>query len=166
MCNADLRDLLRFMCQPGALPPGVSATVQCFSGVQAGLVSPAEPSEQNRASQRSVQQPAGAAHTSAAATIALSSISQCKTFLCNALELFARVMTETPATFAATVPPDAILAVVDLLAHAGFSVRPIATRRGSSLLLHFVILWLSVVNRKLDILVLRRCKWQQHMQQC
>lgn len=124
---ADLRDLLRFMCQPGALPPGVSATVQCFSGVHVGPATSAQPAEQHQASQHSGQQSDGAARTSAAATITLSSISQCKTFLCNALELFARIMTETPATFAAVVPAKAILATADLLAHAGFSVRSLAS---------------------------------------
>lgn len=124
---ADLRDLLRFMCQPGALPPGVSATVQCFSGVRVAPSASAQPAEQNQASQCSGQQSDGAAHTSAAATITLSSISQCKTFLCNALELFDRVMTEIPGTFAAVIPTDALLAIADLLAHAGFSVRTLAS---------------------------------------
>ncbi|BDA43155.1 Serine/threonine-protein kinase ATR at C-terminar half [Coccomyxa sp. Obi] len=130
----DLRDLLRFMCQPGALPPGVSATVQCFSGVHVGPAPSTQRAEQKQASQRSGQQSDGAAHTSAAATITLSSISQCKTFLCNALELFARIMTETPATFAAVVPAEAILAIADLLAHAGFSVQVAAAQAAAQLL--------------------------------
>lgn len=140
MCFADLRDLLRFMCQPGALPPGGSATIACFSGIHVGVASSAEPTVQNQASEGPVQQPAGAVNTSAVATISLSSISQCKSLLCNALELFARVLTETPATLAATVAPAAILAVVDLLAHAGFSVRTCPLNGLLSLLLPYSFL--------------------------
>ena len=99
------------MCLPGALPPGVSATVQCFSGVHLVPVA-------------SVQQPDGISQISVAVTISVSSISQCKTLLCNALEMFVRMMTETPATFAAVVTPVAMHAIHDLLANAGFSVRP------------------------------------------
>ena len=55
-------------------------------------------------------------------TVQVSSIMQCKTFLTNALELFASLMRETPATCAALVSRGVIDAAVDLTAHGGFTV--------------------------------------------
>lgn len=52
----------------------------------------------------------------------LSSITQCKTFLTNALELLASLMRETPATCSALISADVIDATVDLIAHGGFMV--------------------------------------------
>ena len=52
----------------------------------------------------------------------LSSITQCKTFLTNALELLASLLRETPAMCSALMPADVIHAAVDLIAHGGFTV--------------------------------------------
>ena len=110
---ADLRELLHFMCLPGALPPGACAAVHCFCGLTAPPM------------------PAGAAPAAAAAQlpagggihIRLGSISQCSMFLCGVLELLARMLREQPATCGAAIGPDCAHAIADLLAHGGFSVR-------------------------------------------
>lgn len=52
----------------------------------------------------------------------LSSITQCKTFLTNALELLASLLQETPAMCSALMPANVIHATVDLIAHGGFTV--------------------------------------------
>ena len=52
----------------------------------------------------------------------LSSITQCKTFLTNALELLASLLRETPAMCSALMPANVIHATVDLIAHGGFTV--------------------------------------------
>ena len=52
----------------------------------------------------------------------LSSISQCNTFLTNALEFLASLLRETPAMCSALMPANVIHATVDLIAHGGFTV--------------------------------------------
>ena len=116
---ADLCDLLRFMCLPDALPPGVCASMHCFRSLAAAPVT------------------AGAAPAAAAAllpggsgiSVQLGSISHGSMVLCGALDLVARMLREQPAACGAAISPDCAHAIADLAGHGGFSVRQIHTPR-------------------------------------
>ena len=74
----------------------------------------------------------------------LSSITQCKTFLTNALELLASLLRETPAMCSALMPADVIHATVDLMAHGGFTVgNAIHNMQPPCGLLAFQICWIA-----------------------
>ena len=75
----------------------------------------------------------------------LSSITQCKTFLTNALELLASLLRETPAMCSALVPGDVIHATVNLIAHGGFTVGgAIHNMQPPCGLLAFRICWIAL----------------------
>ncbi|KAK9842495.1 hypothetical protein WJX81_002719 [Elliptochloris bilobata] len=122
---ADLHQLLRCLCTPGALPTGAAAELACFgTAFSAGAAAQASSSPPSARAQDRPAAPTAEAH--GPARVRLDSLAQCKLLAAAALGLLAHCAREAPASAAALAPHEALAAVAGLAACGALDLQAAA----------------------------------------